>query len=377
VPDRDRGVADGWLRRQLPGAADRRGRRRRRIDISSDLVPGQPAGASLPVDPEDSRQIKESADRLDFVWYNIEPVYGAHSRDFNPHLSDRQNVSVSAIDIELNNALSPADADKWVGLIRNALYVHPKTLSADFRPTKPYELDLSNRRYIEIWINDFKPDPQDRGGKIYIDVGIIDENFYEPDSMEWNDEDVERDGYQEYYDDTGLDGAFNRRPDDLPPGYRRGDEGGVNEDDDRAGDDYDPRRIDGRFEKVNGTEKNQRHDTEDLDSSGHMNTANSYFRYEVDLTSQPILDVRAEYPDYNGFNNEPHRNDSWRWFRIELADGVPVAPGFVPAPDLTKVRHIRIWFEDVGAVVRSAEGDGLYRIQIAKLKFSGRPLADD
>jgi hypothetical protein len=151
----------------------------------------------------------------------------------------------------------------------------------------------------------------------------------------------------------------------------------VNVDDDVNGDDYVPQRIDGRFSKVNGTEKNYYHDTEDLNGSGHMSTANSYFRYEVDLTSQPVLDIRAEYPGYDGFNNEHNADDSWRWYRVELADGVPVAPGFVPPPDLTRVRHIRIWFEEVGAVVQDTDGPGRNRIQIAKFKFSGHPLADD
>jgi hypothetical protein len=167
--------------------------------------------ASLPVDPDNHQQKKNAIDRLEFIWYNIEPTYGAHRRDFNPHVSPQHNTSVPTLDIELD-AAAPQDPEAWVGIMTG------------FRGGG---LDLADRRYIEIWVNDFKPNPQDRGGRIYIDVGIIDEDFYEPGEGQWQDEDQEKNGYELCFDDTGFDGEFNAEPECVTKNnLDRDDEGG-------------------------------------------------------------------------------------------------------------------------------------------------------
>ncbi len=157
----------------------------------------------------------------------------------------------------------------------------------------------------------------------------------------------------------------------LPYNYPHPDdqsEGGSSETDDRAGDDYVPHRIDGRFSKVNGTERNNIMDSEDLDRNGTLDRVNSYFRYAIDLFSQPVLDVREQYPDYQGFHEAFNERDSWRWYRIELAAGIAVTSA--AAPDLSSVRHIRIWFRDTDIVVHSDDAFGRGRLQIAKFRFT-------
>jgi hypothetical protein len=309
--------------------------------------------ASRPMDPGDTAVKKESSRRQDFIWYNIEPTYGAHRRDFNPELDEKEDTAVPTLDIELD-AAAPQDPEAWVGVMTGF---------------GSGGLDLSRGQYLEVWVNDFKINPINRGGFLRIDIGRIDENFYEPDSLNWDDEDVERDGYTSIWDDTGLDGAFNTIPEKHPPVKIRGDEGGLNENDDVHGDDYNPKRIGGRFSKINGTEKNYIHDTEDLDRSGQMETFNSYFSYVIDLSDTAVVDIRESYPGYDRFNEERYADDSWRLYRIKLTDRTTIAQEGVE-PQLEQVRHVRVWIDSLEAVFRE-DGPGRRRFQFAELKIVG------
>ncbi len=312
--------------------------------------------ASLPVDPQDEFSVLLDDQRMPIIWYNIEPSYGLHRRDLNPNLNDRENNLVATLDMEVNPGPNQPTGPNWTGI-----------LTGFRRP-----LDLSGRMYLEIWVNDFKPDPGDRSGVLYVEIGRIDENFFEPDINKWNDEDRDRDGFGACIDDSGLDETHNWLADCIRNFYPDDpSEGGNEATDDREGDDYVPQRIDGRFTKVNGTERNGYYDSEDLNRSGAMDRTNSYFRYAVDLASLPVLDIRDEYPGYDGFVEPPHTRDSWRWYRIELSDGTPSGDTGVPASDLSSVHHIRIWFRDVEDVVHDEDAVGRYRLQIAKLKFTG------
>jgi hypothetical protein len=320
--------------------------------------------ASPPVDPGGTGETLSPDSALSGIWYNIEPDKGGvHRRDLDPSIEEKYNTLVPSLDIEL---LGAAGAGSWIGIMAGVGSGHCQCGNG---------LDLSGRTHLEIYINDFKPDPQDRGGRVFIELGVIDEDFFEPEKDEANDEDQEGDGWQAVWDDTGLDGMFNINSDAVQnnPDIVRVEEnpGGADPDLDPHGDDYTPSRIDGRFSKVNGTEKNNVYDTEDLDRSGNVEQTNAYYRYEIDLASDPVRDVRAEYPDYEGFSDPFHENDAWRWYRVELSGGAPVSPGG-GAPDLSQVRHIRIWFEDVAAVVQNEDEPGRGRIQFAELGFENR-----
>ena len=82
-------------------------------------------------------------------------------------------------------------------------------------------LDISQGQFLEIWVNDFKPDPFTRGGKLRIDLGIIDENFHDMDVSTFDDEDKDRDGFAATFDDTGLDGLVRRGRDRVAAGRNR------------------------------------------------------------------------------------------------------------------------------------------------------------
>lgn len=313
--------------------------------------------ASEPMDPDSPQQQdeKDPADRWGFIWYNIEPNLGVHRKDLNPDLDERENTLVPTVDIELD-ANPPQNEEVWVGLM------------CGFGAGG---LDLSRGQFLEIWVNDFKPDPAERSGFLRIDMGRIDEDFFEPGNNEWNDEDKEFDGFDACFDDSGLDGEFNMLPDCVTgANLDRGEEGGGDTDTDVNGDDYLPQRINGRFAKVNGTEKNLVHDTEDLDRSGQMEQLNSYFSYVIDLSDTAVVDIRESFPNYDGFNDPNHSRDSWRLYRIKLSEATIVAPDGVE-PQLEQVRHVRVWVDDINSVFQDYADPGRRRLQIAEMKVVG------
>lgn len=270
------------------------------------------------------------------LWYNIEPDFGVTRRDLNPDLDERESTLIPSLDIEFDSVT--VDPARWAGIM------------SGFRGGG---LDLTQGQFLEVWINDFKPDTLTRGGAIHFDMGLIDENFFEPRLNEFNNEDSNRDGFTALTEDTGLDGVPDGEPGDDPD------------------DDYVPSRIDGRFTKINGTEGNLLLDTEDLDGSGQLDRANSYFSFTLDLASEPITDIRKEFPNSNRFNEALHENDSWRLYRIDLSDAVPVNQSGTPA--LAQITHLRVWFDRIGDVINPAER----RLQIVGFKVVGNRWEKD
>ena len=312
--------------------------------------------ASLPVSPSNSDSTLTTAENWDFNWYNIEPnAGGVHRRDLNPDLNERENTLVPTLDFEIDPN-PPALEKRWIGVMTG--------FGAG-------GLDLTRGQFLEIWVNDFKPNQADRGGFLRIDMGRIDENFFAPDSPDWNDEDQERDGFQRCWDDTGLDGEFNANPDcvDNNIGISRDEESG-DPNIDASGDDYVPQRIDGRFTKINGTEKNGVYDSEDIDRSGQMDRTNSYYSFVIDLSDTAVVDIRESFPGYDGFNDENHTRDSWRLYRIKLTDALIVSPTGTE-PRFDEIRHIRVWIDDINSVIQDVASPGRRRFQFADLKIVG------
>ncbi len=300
--------------------------------------------ASLPL--EEDNTVKPDTSRATFYWYNIEPELGLHRRDLNPTLDEQENTLLQSLDIELAEAPAVDDTTSYAGVLRGF---------------QGGGLDLTQGQFIEIWVNDFKPDPLTRAGTLRIDLGIIDENYHDIDEDVYNDEDKDRDGFAATFDDTGLDGLFNEDETVLLPG-------GDNVD--KSGDDLDLSRINGRFSKVNGTEDNLLYDTEDLDRNGQLGRVNAYFSYEIDLADSAEIDIRRQYPGYDGFNDPGHGDDSWRLYRIKLSDNVVRTTSSIQ-PRLDEIRHVRIWFDDLEEVVRTDASPGRLRFQVAEFTVEG------
>lgn len=313
--------------------------------------------ASLPIDPAtgvvkpDTLPSGESS-QLDLIWYNIEAEHGVHRRDLNPELDQKENTLVQSLDIDLDATPDPAEPVPYAGLMLG----FPQG-----------GLDITQGQFIEIWINDFKPDVTSRGGTLHIDLGVIDENFYNPGLADFDDEDKNRDGFAAAFDDTGLDGLFNTEG--TP------NEGATESNPDPSGDDLDLSRFpSGRYEKVNGTEGNVYYDTEDLDRNQQMTRDNAYFSYEINLADSAEIDIRALYTGDPRFEEQiaksGHENDSWRLYRVPLPDHVIVSPSGLP-PRLDEIRHVRIWFDDAADVLRTEAGTGRNRLQITEFSIKG------
>jgi len=297
--------------------------------------------ASVPLDPNNTSVTLDPTTRLRTLWYNIEPERddqktGVTKRDLNPQLDERESTLVQSLDIEFDTLST--DTTHWGGVM------------AGFRGGG---LDLSQGQFLEFWVNDFKgADSLSRGGTLHIDMGSIDENFYRPEINKFDTEDPDFDGFVAINEDTGLDGIAAGEPGDDPE------------------DDWVLSRLpegdpNGRFLLINGTEGNQQFDSEDLDGTGNMERTNAYFSFTVDLASEPVVDIRKEFPNHVRLNEPPHANDSWRLYRIKLTDRAEVAPDF--RPSLEQIKHIRIWFQNTEAVLDPS----IKRIQIAELKVVG------
>jgi hypothetical protein len=317
--------------------------------------------ASPPVDPANTNDALLPDNRAEIFWYNIEPSYGLHRRDLNPNLNERENNLVSTLDFEVDTKPGAPTEPVWAGVMTGF---------------GGGGLDLSRGQFLEIWVNDFKDDPAERGGRVRIDLGVIDEDFYEPTKNEWNNEDRDNDGFNACIDDTGLDQRHNALP-DCVKNFPANDSTEVGPPDagspdvDVNGDDYLPQRIDGRFSKVNGTERNGVLDTEDLDRNNDLNEDNSYFSFVIDLSDEAVVDIRKEFPHYEGFDEEGHTRDAWRLYRVKITEAEIINPTGIP-PSLDQVRHARVWIEDVDSVFHfDSNEDGRGRFQFAELKIVG------
>ena len=111
-----------------------------------------------------------------------------------------------------------------------------------------------------------------------------------------------------------------------------------------------------------------RHDTEDLNRSGILDTKNCYLSFTIDLADSAIQDIRRDFPTYEGFSNPDHERDSWRKYKIDLSSGIKKEIDCLSA--LCNVQHIRIWFSNVSETVQDKSDPGTRRIQVAFLKFT-------
>jgi hypothetical protein len=287
---------------------------------------------TAPTEAPGSAARLDEADHRAAIWYNVDPKVAPRRRDLDPTLDDRENTRLTALDIEL---LDDPEVDTWTGMMQGIQGGG----------------DFSNVKALAVWVNDFKPDWEDRGGILHIDIGTLDEDFFEPGLDAFDDEDKDHDGFAAAYDDTGLDGLFDEAEDGVG--------------DDPTGDDFDPTRIDGRYLKINGTEGNLVYDTEDIDRSGFLEREFAFIRFSIPLASPAGIDVRNAYRGYDGWTGD-HRNDAWRFYLVDIEDAVVYAPAGSP-PDLSDVRHIRVWIEDPPAAFRNDIGEpGRRRIQLTE-----------
>lgn len=220
-------------------------------------------------------------------------------------------------------------------------------------------LITENVNFIEIWmeVRGNGAGISGQPGKMYIDIGSISEDVIPNGRL--NTEDLvppstNPNNSLQPWEDVGLDMLTDAEELAL---Y-----GNLNGDGDPSGDNYDYVSGSENYHRINGTEDNGGKrgrpaspnglypDTEDLNSNGTLDRANSYFRYELSLDTS-----RARNPAIVGGGIG---TSTYYQFRIPIRDTV----ARVGSPTFENVEFIRVAFQN-------AE-DSIY-LRIADFSFVG------
>jgi len=200
---------------------------------------------------------------------------------------------------------------------------------------------------LEIWVNDFRQDPDQRQGVMHVDVGAMSEDFAWPRNLEgepqydtFQTEDLNRDGlFNEDTEDVGLD-AWYAEWEVV-----------------RVGEYYDAMTSDTGcpYPEINNTAANGLMDAEDLNGDDAFNTRNMYHSWTVDLaTDMADVDVAVDHP------NEDLQGTAWRRYVLPIDASSLITDQGPGSAD--QCQHLRIWFE--GLTPSEAT-----QIQLARVKF--------
>jgi len=261
---------------------------------------------SVPVDESGSEAVA-AADRQLISWYN--PYGLVVEGDLYPDLPEGEfndeRLVLALRDYHAGDEWAGGD---WGGLMR--------LLSRS-------GYDYSDYGFFEFWI-DAGSDPQ---GMIHIDLGTINEDFYplRAPNAELDTEDRDMNGF-DAQEDTGLDNVWGVDSDNVP-----GDDGN---------DDYCFTYGSGDYSRLNGTEGNERFDTDDLNGNFYIDTENRFWRLTVDLADTTYLAVD------NSTYWDPEKRTDWRLYRISLEEAISVGG----MADWDVVKSARVWFEDLSIV---------------------------
>ncbi len=311
-----------------------------------------PGGGEVDVTPE-------ATDRGQMLWFSPNTVQVG---DITPGAETEQerNDLVSTLEVIYVPRPDAGPNGSWGGLV--------STLAGNSG------VDISKAQYLDVWINDYQNFQTDRGrrrGELLVDVGTVSEDAVwdplvpaDPPNRKLDTEDLNNNGGQvEYTEDIGLDQKDDGQEPDRPDAIRTTS---IPASQDPAGDDrpqevqtsLPERTVNERLVKyrgINGTERNQSLDTEDLNGDGNLQTFNSYAEYRVALADSAFQDLGRDYPDrYSKPGN------GWRLYRIPLSE----THLEVGSPDFTAAQHMRIWFRGIDP------GDTL-DVQIASIDIVG------
>lgn len=238
-------------------------------------------------------------------------------------------------------------------------------------------LDISRSQFLEFWVNDKVVDPERRGGRLHIDFGRISEDGFWPKQSdgsllvgEWEHEDginseAERDWVWTQAEDIGLDGN-ERGPQLYDAAYDYEGTSTLPTGETVTPDYPGPNTP---YPGINGTARNNREDTEDLNGNTRLDTENTYFSVVVSLADSALIDVLRDYPASD--TDELAANSiAWRKYRIRLSDAIEVAEDPGDVPSLEAVTHVRIWYEwsDEDAFVPRRDQ---IHLQLSDLRFLG------
>ncbi|MFD2822217.1 cell surface protein SprA [Lacinutrix iliipiscaria] len=288
---------------------------------------------------------------------------------YYPNERGPYNFQNTQVDIPTNTLTQPQNS--WAGITR-------QLTSTDF--------EQANVEYIEFWLQDpFQENVTNPGGKLVFNLGNISEDVikdgrkvyenglpqdgdvsaltptawgsvvpqnqsliyaFDTTGGERDNQDVGYDGYDDF-EEQGLDPAYSSLPDPANDNYSYF----LNTD----GDLFE------RYKRYNGTQGNSpdtfsdtnrgsttQPDVEDINRDNTMNTIDSYFEYELDITptdlniNNPyIVDVKDSEARLlpNGGTIVP----VWYQFRIPVADFTNNVGGIA---DLRSIRFARMYLKD-------------------------------
>nr|WP_179374705.1 cell surface protein SprA [Winogradskyella wichelsiae] len=248
------------------------------------------------------------------------------------------------------------------------------------------DFEQANVEYIEFWVQDpFLDNPSNTGGKLFVNLGNISEDILKDGQKQYEnglpeDGDISLLGRTDFgsivpenqslvytfgttgaertNQDVGFDG-FNDSEEILEFGAEFGE--------DPSNDNYNyylntDGNIFERYKKYNGTEGNSPEtftdtnrgsttvpDVEDINRDNTMNTIDSYYEYEIDITSaslsltNPIVnDTKTETVT---LPNGDSREVKWYQFRVPIAESdVREAVGGIS--DIRSIRFARLYMSN-------------------------------
>jgi len=356
---------------------------------------------------EDDNGIQNGFDRAFLNWYTIDPIFyssqkpsGITDDDLSDLYTRRvfideifpqtdivqgQNTIIPTLDLSYypsergpyNMDPDEADdvldnpADSWAGITR-------QLTSTDF--------EQANVEYIEFWLLDpFLNNPTNPGGKLTLNLGNISEDILKDGRKQYEN------GLPENGDISGLPQtvwssvvpqnqsliyAFSTLGDDRTnqdvglDGYDDAEEttvfpafAGL---EDPAKDNYTyflntEGNIFERYKQYNGQEGNSpdeftdtnrgsttQPDVEDINRDNTMNTIDSYYEYEMDITPTSLADLNNEFivdrkEDNVSLPNGDNATTKWYQFRIPLTEATREVGGIT---DFRSIRFVRMYLKE-------------------------------
>ena len=307
-----------------------------------------------------------SLDRLDWTWASapidrepedrVETVRWFQPRDlvlrryFNPTLDGATgDATIDVLELFLREDSGSWSTDNWGGVMTSL----PARADVSLPPA-----NLTDSHYFEIWVNDGRPNLDQRHGKLHIDFGTISEDFFWPENNVFE----------------LVTGTFQQEDGIVPGTEPDGVWTALTEDIGLAGIEADPYlfnadyeyRSDPPYAGINGTARNNREDSEDVDGNGTFTRDNGYFTLTIDLAEDdPVIDVVYDFADEapDAVTGLVTDGIAWRLYQFRLNEALPVSD--YTTPDLSEVTHMRIWYEDdaPGVIYKTT-------LQIARMRFT-------
>ncbi|WP_225036796.1 cell surface protein SprA [Winogradskyella sp. SM1960] len=341
-------------------------------------------------------------------WYTVDPIFYSNQRPdgitdddvsdlytrrifieelFNQDIVQGQSSVINTLDLAYyptergpynfdpnaanENPLDPSKS--WAGITR-------QITSTDF--------EQANVEYIEFWVQDpFLDNPSNTGGKLFVNLGNISEDIIKDGKKQFENglpengdiSNLERTefgtvvpqnqsliytfgttGAERANQDVGLDG-LNDMEEISEFGAQFGD--------DPSKDNYEYYlNTDGdifeRYKKYNGTEGNTpetftdtnrgsttQPDVEDINRDNTMNTIDSYYEYEVDITpsslnlDNPYINDVKENVQVVLPNGDVRNDVNWYQFRIPIAES-DIRESIGGISDIRSIRFARLYVSD-------------------------------